>query len=119
MFSAGRPTRWQSLATSLITAFLLFLAMPGYFGWWPLLFIALVPILSAALYLPPLRSGCMGLLAGFIHNILTLHWLVVVLGKYGGLPPWLSVPAMVLLSLYMGIYLALFCLLLGLFGGRS
>jgi len=119
LFRAGRPTRWQSLATSLITAFLLFLAMPGYFGWWPLLFIALVPLLSAALYLPPLRSGCMGLLAGFIYNLLTLHWLVVVLGKYGGLPPWLSVPAMVLLALYMGVYFALFCLLLSMFGGRS
>lgn len=115
----ARSTGWRSPAAGLATAFLLFLGMPGYFGWWPLLFVALVPLLGCVLYLPPLRSGCMGLLAGWVYGLLTLHWLVVVLGKYGGLPPWLSIPAMALLALYMGLYLALFCLLLSLFAGRS
>ncbi len=110
--------KWHFLAAALGSAFLLFLALPGYFGWWPLLFIALVPLLTAALYLPPLRSGCMGLFAGLVCNILVLHWIVVVLGRYGGLPPWLSVSAMVLLALYMGLYLALFCFLLSLLAGR-
>jgi len=117
--STDRVSRRRSLLVAVGTALLLFFAMPGYFGWWPLLFVALVPLLLATLYLPPLRSGCMGLLAGIIYNILTLHWIVVVLGRYGGLPPWLSVPAMALLALYMGLYLSLFCMLLSLLAGRS
>lgn len=119
LLSSGVLSRWWSLLAAVGTALLLFFAMPGYFGWWPLLFIALVPLLLATMYLPPLRSGCMGLLAGIIYNILTLHWIVVVLGRYGGLPPWLSVPAMVLLSMYMALYFALFCMLLSLLSGRS
>jgi apolipoprotein N-acyltransferase len=115
----GKLVRWYSLGAAVVTALLLFLAMPGYFGWWPLLFIALVPLFTAALYLPPFRSACMGMLSGFIYSLLTIHWIVVVLGKYGGLPPWISVPAMVLLSLYMAMYLAVFCLLLSLLAGRS
>jgi apolipoprotein N-acyltransferase len=119
LLSSGELSRWRSLSVAVSTALLLFFAMPGYFGWWPLLFVALVPLLLTTMYLPPLRSGCMGLLAGIIYNILTLHWIVVVLGRYGGLPPWLSVPAMVLLSIYMGLYFALFCILLSLLAGRS
>ncbi len=111
--------RWHSLAAAVGTAFMLFLAMPGYFGWWPLLFVALAPLLATALYLPPLRSGCMGMLFGFCYHLLTLHWIVVVLGRYGGLPPWLSVPALVLLSMYMALYSALFCFFFSLLAGRS
>lgn len=119
-FRAGSGlSRWFLPAAALSSALLLFCAMPGYIGWWWLLFVALVPLLYAALYLSPLRSGCMGMLAGFVYNLLTLHWIVVVLGRYGGLPPWLSVPALVLLSLYMGMYLALFCFLLSWLAGRS
>jgi len=118
-FNEGTLGRWYSLSAALASALLLFLAMPGYFGWWPLLFIALVPLFSAALYLPPFRSACMGLMSGFIYSLLTVHWIVVVLGRYGGLPPWLSVPAMVLLAMCMGAYLALFCMLLSLLAGRS
>ncbi|RWX51714.1 hypothetical protein VU01_10921, partial [Candidatus Electrothrix marina] len=32
---------------ALLTALLLTLAMPGIIGWWPLLFVALIPLLSA------------------------------------------------------------------------
>ena len=112
-------SRWRSLAASISTALLLFVAMPGYFGWWPLLFFALVPLLLAVLYLPPRRSACTGFMTGFLYHILTLHWIVVVLGRYGGLPPWLSVSAMVLLAGYMGMYCALFCFLFSLLAGRS
>lgn len=118
-FDDGMLSRWYSLGAAMTTALLLFLAMPGYFGWWPFLFIALVPLFTAALYLPPFRSGCMGLLSGFVYSLLTIHWIVVVLGQYGGLPPWISIPAMVLLALYMAMYLAAFCLLLSLLAGRS
>ncbi len=112
--AATPPARLYSFAAAGVTALLLALAMPGSLGWWPLLFIALVPLLLTLRRLPPMRSGCMGLFCGLLYNISLLYWIVIVLGRYGGLQPWLSVPAMALLSLYMAAYLSLFCLLLNL-----
>ncbi len=106
------------IAAAVSSAILLFLAMPGYFGWWPLLFVALVPLLLAALYLPPRKSCAMGLFAGVIYHVLTLYWIVVVLERYGGIPFWLSVAAMLLLSVYMALYWGIFCFLLSMLAGR-
>ncbi len=110
----NHPPRLISFAAATATALLLGLGMPGITGWWPLLFIALVPLLSMVRHLPPMCSGCMGMFCGLLYNIILLYWIVIVLGRYGGLPPWISVPAMTLLALTVGSYLALFCLLLNL-----
>lgn len=115
---AAQKNRWFNPAAVLLSVCFLFLSMPGYFGWWPLLFVALVPLFAVCLHLPPLRSAGVGFLAGLSYNVLTIHWIVVVLGRYGGLPIWLSVSAMVLLAMYMGLFLAIFCLLLSLLAGR-
>jgi len=115
----GHPSRLYTLAVAVATALLLILGMPGRIGWWPLLFIALTPLLSAVRRLPPMRSACMGMFCGLLYNIGLLYWIVIVLGRYGGLPPWISVPGMTLLALYMGSYFALFCLLLNLVINRS
>ncbi len=115
----GRPSRLLSLAAAAASALLLVLPMSGLAGCWPLLFVALVPLLSVLRRLPPMRAACMGMSCGLLYNIGLLYWIVIVLGRYGGLPPWISVPAMVLLALYMAGYMAVFCLLLGLLLRRS
>lgn len=107
-----------SLAAALATAVLLSMAMPGHVGWWPLLFIGLVPLLTVVLCLPPRRAACTGFFTGFIYHAAQLYWIVIVLDRYGGLPVWLSIPAMLLLAAYMSCYLALFCFLLSLIAGR-
>ena len=106
------PPRLFSFAAAAATALLLALGMPGLIGWWPLLFAALVPLLWMVPRLPPMRAACMGLFCGLLYNIALIYWIVIVLGRYGGLPPWISVPGMALLALYMAGYLAMFCLLL-------
>ena len=115
----SHPGRLFSFAVAAATALLLALPMSGLAGCWPLLFIALVPLLSALRRLPPMRCACMGMFCGLLYYIILLYWIVIVLGRYGGLPPWISMPAMTLLALYMGSYLALFCLLLGYVLRRS
>jgi apolipoprotein N-acyltransferase len=112
----------------LLTAGLLWLAFPGGGGFWPLLFVAFVPFLLAVM-----RSGTgrksdtgpsmagtalCGLLTGLFHFLLLLYWIVIVLGRYGGLPPYLSVPAFVLLAFYMSLYWGLFALATRLMVGR-
>ncbi|MFA5717046.1 MAG: apolipoprotein N-acyltransferase [Desulfobulbaceae bacterium] len=103
---------------SLATAVMLAAAMPGRLGWWPLLFAALVPLLLIVSRRGAAQSAAAGMLTGFLYHICLLYWIVIVLGRYGGLPPWLSVPALLMLAMYMGIYMAVFAGLLSFFRGR-
>ena len=96
---------------ALGTGFLLFLSFPGAAGFWPLAWVALVPLLLAIRNVSPGRAVRLGLLAGMVHYVTLLYWITIVLGRYGNLPLWVTVPALLLLALYMSSYLALFCLL--------
>ncbi len=88
-----------------LTAGLLWLAFPGGGEFWPLVAFALVPFLLLVMGAQRGRQAAVyGLLIGLVHFLIVLYWLVTVLGYYGGLPPYFSVPALVLLALYMGLY---------------
>jgi len=97
---------------SLATVLMLAVAMPGRIGWWPFLFVALVPLLRNSSGLNPSRSALYGLLAGFFYHVLLLYWIVIVLGRYGGLSPLLAGQALVLLAMYMAVFTSLFTCLL-------
>lgn len=93
---------------ALISAVLLFLASPGSFSFGPLAWIALLPLLYAILASTPGRAALLGLVCGLLYYISILYWIVIVLGRYGHLSWWITVPAMVLLALYMSLYVAVF-----------
>ena len=97
---------------ALGSGFLLFLSFPGTAGFWPLAWVALVPLLLAIRNVSPGRAARFGLLAGMLHYVTLLYWIIIVLGRYGNLSWWVSVPALLLLALYMSSYLALFCALI-------
>ncbi|MEK6202002.1 MAG: apolipoprotein N-acyltransferase [Desulfobulbaceae bacterium] len=108
------------LPAPLLTAGLLWLAFPGGGGFWPLLFVALVPFLLAVMRSGTARqSAVCGMLTGLFHFLLLLYWIVIVLGRYGGLPPYLSVPALLLLALYMSLFVGAFALATRLFLDRA
>ncbi len=94
---------------AIATSFLLFFASPGEFFWAPLMWVALVPLLLAADRCQPKKAAKIGLFSGVLYYIPLLYWILIVLGKYGNLSPLLTFPALVLLSLYMSLYLAVFC----------
>jgi len=100
-----RPV-WLALGTGI----LLFLSFPGAVGLWPLAWIALVPLLLALRDVRPKTAARLGLLAGMVHYITLLYWITIVLGRYGNLSLWVSIPALLLLALYMTGYLVLFCI---------
>jgi apolipoprotein N-acyltransferase len=54
------------------------------------------------------QAGYLGLLAGFVHYVTLLYWLVPTMHTYGPLPVWLSIGALLLLAFYMALYFALF-----------
>jgi len=102
------------LCAAFLCAALLWTGLPGGGGMWPVLLIALVPLLFLArVEATPRRRFLYGLAAGLCHFILQLYWIVLVLGRYGGLPCFFSYPAMVLLALYMALYVAVFVVVTG------
>jgi apolipoprotein N-acyltransferase len=103
---------------ALASAGLLALAMPGQVGWWWLLFAALVPLLLLIHRAPPSRSALAGFVFGLAYHLALLYWILIVLGRYGGLPLGLTLPALVLLAAYMACFPAIFCWLLSLLASR-
>ena len=109
MKGTGRQTNgFQAQGLALGSGFLLALTFPGGAGFWPLAWIALVPLLWAVRDMEPGRAARLGLLTGMVHYVFLLYWIVIVLGKYGNLAWWISIPGLLLLALYMSCYLALF-----------
>jgi apolipoprotein N-acyltransferase len=96
---------------SVLTSLLLWLSFPGGGEIWPLLLVALVPLFFVLRGVSVKGAAFCGLTCGLIHFTLLLYWIVIVLGKYGGLAWFISVPALLLLALYMSFYFALFALL--------
>jgi len=95
---------------SLGSSCLWWLAYPGGGNFWPLVFVMLVPLLISIYYSDGIRQALLcGLVAGVVHYISLLYWIVNVLGKYGGLPWFAAIPAFVLLALCMAAYLGFFC----------
>jgi apolipoprotein N-acyltransferase len=104
-------TRVSPHFSSVLTGLLLWISFPGGGDIWPLLFVALVPFLYALAGISVRTAFFAGLSCGLVHFTLLLYWIVIVLGKYGGLPWFISVPALLLLALYMSLYFGLFALL--------
>lgn len=111
-------TARTGLLLTAATVLLLWLALPGGGGFWPLLAVACVPLFTCLFRGTRRQALTYGLLAGVGHFLLQLYWIVFVLGHYGGLPLFLSVPALLLLVLYMAAYVMGFSFLANLFVRR-
>ncbi len=61
----------------------------------------------------------MGFIFGLLYHLALLYWILIVLGRYGGLPWWLSLPALFLLAAYMACFPAAFAFLLSFMAGRD
>ena len=103
--------RSNSFFLSVLTSLLLWLSFPGEGEIWPVLFVALIPLLFALRGVTVREAVLCGLSCGMVHFTVLLYWIVIVLGKYGGLAWFISLQALLLLALYMSLYFALFALL--------
>ncbi len=86
----------------------MFSAFPGALELWPVAWVALVPLLWAVKDAKPRYAARLGFAAGLLHHITLMYWIVIVLGEYGYLPLWVSIPALLLLAIYMSLYTSLF-----------
>ena len=76
-----------------------------------LAWIALVPLLLSIHDKTPGSAFKLGFMTGFFHYLTLMYWIIVVLGRYGNLNLAVSVVALLLLSLYLALYPALFACL--------
>jgi len=69
---------------------------------------ALVPLLVAIRNLSPKRGVILGFIAGLVHYLTLLYWLVYTMHTYGHLPLLVCVFILILASAFLALYLAAF-----------
>ncbi len=103
-------TRSRAIADvglALLSGLMLTAAFPKIGLSW-LAWVALVPLLACTGRVPAGRSFRLGFLAGLAHYLTLCYWLVATMQTYGGLPVYLSVPLLVLLSAYLSLFIGAF-----------
>lgn len=110
----GRPLSrelWRE-GLALLSGLLLFLSFPK-FGHAAFAWIALAPLLAAIPGTSARRAMRLGYVAGVSGAVGLLYWTALVVIQYGGLSLPLGIGAMLLLSLAVGLFSALFGWALG------
>ncbi|CAN2040128.1 Apolipoprotein N-acyltransferase [Candidatus Magnetomoraceae bacterium gMMP-15] len=96
---------------AVLTGLLMTVSFPkaeiSYAAWF-----AIMPLLFALRNLSIKSSFKLGFIAGLVHYLTLLYWLVHAMQVYGYLPLALSVCLLFLLCAYMGLYVAVFCALI-------
>jgi apolipoprotein N-acyltransferase len=80
----------------------------------PLLIVPWLALIPLILLLGDERPGLSGFLFGFAYWLLSIYWIAGTLVTYGNLPRWLALLSLLGLAVYLAFYCALFALL----GGR-
>jgi apolipoprotein N-acyltransferase len=90
---------------------------PGKLDW--IAWFALVPLFKGLENESPSRAFRLGFLAGTVHYLTLIYWIVIAVGHYGNLNAFFSAATLFLLCLYLALYIGLFsCLNIQLQGSR-
>jgi apolipoprotein N-acyltransferase len=103
---------------SVISGLMLALSFPP-FDFFPLAWIALVPLLSALWEKSPRTSFFLGTLTGFVYFLGTIYWVFHSMYFYGYIAAPLSALLLILLCLYLAVYAGIFSVLFNYISGRS
>jgi len=108
------PTR-KTLLAVLSGVMLTASFSPGKMDW--IAWFALVPLLKSLEKESPSKAFRLGIIAGLAHYLTLIYWIIIVLNTYGGLNLIVSSAILLLLSVYLSLYPALFSLLVGYLKG--
>ena len=73
--------------------------------------IALVPLMMSLRGATRRTAFRRGMVTGMVHYLTLIYWLVYTMQTYGGLPWYLAVPTLLLLSAYLSLYVGLFAVM--------
>lgn len=97
------------LGATLSGVFLTASFPPFHTDW--LAWISLVPLLKTIENRAPAEAFRLGYLAGIVHFITLIYWIVFVLQRYGGLPLPAGILALCGVCFYLALYVGAFCAL--------
>jgi apolipoprotein N-acyltransferase len=100
-------TKTTSILLAILSGVLLTCAFPKMGLDW-LAWIALVPLLYGIRDQSPRAGFRTGFIAGLVHFLSLLYWLVPVMRTYGFLPMYLSVLILILFAAVLGMFIAAF-----------
>ena len=106
----SRPIDRSKLFLAVLSGVLMTAAFPRT-GWFWIAWVALIPLLLALRDLTARDAFRLGWLCGLVHAGGLLYWLVHTMSTYGHLPLALSAGILLCLCTYIGLYTALFSLL--------
>ncbi len=106
------------LFPACMSGFLLALSFPGV-NFYPIAFVGLVPLFICIKELGNKERFFAGLVAGFVHYLILIHWFLTTMHTYGKLNIIIAGSALILLCLYFALYFAFFFLIIGLFKYNS
>ena len=89
---------------------------PGRLDW--MAWIAIIPLLISLEKERPLNAFRLGMIAGLMHYLTLIYWIVFVTNTYGGIDIFTSSAILLLFSLYLSLYPAVFSLLISLLTGH-
>lgn len=98
--------RFKSVFLATVSGLLIILSFPN-FNLSFLAFIALIPLLVAMEGVSPKTAFKLGWLCGVVAYSGMLYWIMVVMGEYGHLPIYVTVPLWLLLSSWLAIFYGL------------
>jgi apolipoprotein N-acyltransferase len=98
-----------AIAAALASGLLLTAAFPNVGQGWAA-WIALVPFMAQVRRLTAGQAFRLGMLLAWVHYCTLVYWLLHTMSVYGGLPLWVGVPLLLLITSYGGLYLGLFAL---------
>nr|MBF0223450.1 apolipoprotein N-acyltransferase [Desulfobulbaceae bacterium] len=100
----------KQYSAAFLSALMLFMGSPGQWAIAPVMWIALIPLINSCLTreISITSAARLGFICGLLYNTALLYWIVIALGRYGGLPLPVSVFAMLGLAAYMALYFAFF-----------
>jgi apolipoprotein N-acyltransferase len=103
----GHQTSRTGVPASVLSGLMLTASFPPAATDW-LAWFSLVPLMAAMRGRPLKECFRLGFIAGMSHFLSLMYWIVVVLGQYGGLNPFLSLLVLAALCLYLSLYPGLF-----------
>ncbi|WP_373499723.1 apolipoprotein N-acyltransferase [Desulfococcus sp.] len=104
-----RKTEWTDDLLAGAAGVLLTAAHPDVDMHWVAWF-ALAPLMTSLRGASARTAFRRGMVAGMVHYLTLIYWLVYTMRTYGGLPWHLAVPPLILLSAYLSIYVGLFAM---------
>lgn len=100
----------RNLALAALSAILLSLSFPGY-DIEALAWLSLLPLFLIIKGASARNAFLWCWFSGTLFFFITINWVVNTMNNYGGIPFWVSLLILVLLSLYLGLYVGLFGLM--------